>query len=922
KHLILEVIGQIEEPSQPLCEYIFELFADDYWNSHIKETVFFGQPQYIIFLMDKGLISEALDSDNQEKINSALWLLRSVAQRIPDSVTDVLSPYINKGDNWPQMVLGSLCWNCKDDSEAMFELRLRLARMRIVKEFVYWKELAKIHPKRALRLIEAVISTWDSTKLEDNSLSNRGRQSRLEQWGAEEVQVLKLVAADNAGDTWDLLIPHVERLTAIECEKYDRTLGDWSDRNQYVFGDGKVSISRGIVELLFESGKRMSSENTEMFLQKVNKLHDSISPVVHEILITSYAAIPMEYADKSINYLLANTNRFHLSTGYNEPEWMPAVRLIEAQSPHCSDGIFQELENTIIHYYSPDEKQSAKYYLPHRKDGWFTDYWGRSQYFLLPALCQTRRSKYTNDLIGVLRRKFDGYSKEFFLRGGKSTGGIVGSPLPHDRLHKVSDEAWLKIINNKKIPESRSLNWKQIGPDQVAESSITHFASDLRAIAKRYPERFGRLALRFPKDVHPMYVAAILDGVRVTKPENIPEEEKAFWKPATIETIEVILEKYSLVDDRGTAENFCRLIRERPQENWSENAIDRLLDYAINHPDPEPGKLNVRCDRPSHEATVDDLVQNAINCVRGDAALAIGALLWEHTDWLGKLKPGIEHLANDSHPAVRVASLEACLPLLNIDKDLAVSLFLRACKNDLRVSACRYAVYYFNCCVQSHTGELSPIIINMVNSNIDKVAEEGAKEVCARWLFHGLFEEELNRCKDGSIAHRKGITEVASAFLTKEEHTEKCKDLLLPLFNDENADVRLKARHAFHNNVESLTLSGIQTFIQSFIQSQSFRDDPTGILYTFKDYPESLESFADLIFSICEEFAGPLAELSRDISHGIGHDATEITPLLLRLYEQSKENNPNVADKCLDAWDILFEKRVGYTRDLTKAIEQ
>lgn len=923
KHLILEVTGQIEEPSQPLCDYLLELCADDYWGSHIKETVFFGQPQYIAFLIDKGVVSDALDSDNEEKRNSALWLLRSVAGRIPDSVANILSPYINKGENWPQMVLGSLCWNCKDDSGAMFNLRLQLARMRTVKEFVYWNELAKTHPLRALQLIEAVISTWDTPKLEDNSLSNRGRQSRLEQWGAEEVQILKVVAADNAVDTWDLLMPHVERLTAIECDKYDRTFGDWSDRNQYVLGDGRASISRGIVELLCESGKRMASEKTDVFFQKAHELHNSISPVTHEILITSYATIPLEFADEAINYLLADTSRFHLGTGYNEPEWMLAVRLIDAQSPHCSERIFQELENTIIHYYSPDEKQLAKYYLPRRRDGWFADYLGRTQYFLLPALCQTRRSKYTNNLIGVLKRKFDAYSKELFLRGGKSTGGIVGSPLPHDRLHKVSDKAWLGIITNKKISENDFHKWKQIGPDQVAESSVIHFANDLRAIAKRYPERFVQLALRFPEDVHPRYIAAILDGVKATKPKDVPEEEKASWKPATIETIEAILEKYPLGDDRSIAHDFCWLMKERASESWSEKTVNRLISYAMDHSDPEPGKLNVhRADQSSNEFTVDDLVQNAINCIRGVAGLAIGALLWEHPDWLVKLRPGFEHLANDPHPAVRVAALQACLPLLNLDKDLAVSIFLQACKDDLRVPACPYAVYYFNCCIQSHTDELSSVVVQLLNSETDEIAEKGAEEVCARWLFHELFEEEINRCKNGSVAHRKGVAEVASHFVTKEEYTEKCEDLLLPLFDDENADVRQKTQHAFYNKVESLKLPGIQPFIQSFIRSQAFRDDPTGILYTFKDYPESLVSFSDSIFVICEEFAGPLAELSRDVSQGIAHDASNITSLLLRLYEQSKEHHPNIANKCLDAWDILFENRIGHTRDMTKAFEQ
>jgi len=923
KHLTLEVIGQIEKPSQQLCDYMLKFLTDDYWSEHVTETVFLGHPQYVTSVIDNGLVLDALENEDEGRKKSMLWLLRSVTKEIPDTIADILSPYVDKLGDWPQKVLTTLPWNCKDDSEAIFALRLKLARIRVIGDFVYWKELAKTHPMRTIQLIEAVISTWNTPRLEDNSLSNRGRQSHLEQWGAEELQTLKVVAAKNPVDTWDLLMPHVERLTTIESEEYDSGLEDWlyADRVRL---DARASISRGIVELLCESGRAMASEKPDAFLLRATKLSASPSPVVQEILIASYTTVPAQFADEAIKYLLADRKRFSRGTGYTEPKWTPAVRLTEAQSPHCSQTVFEELEEAITHYHAPEEKELAKYYMSSSKRGYFGEYWGEAQYFLLPVLCKKRRSKNTEDLIRVLERIFGPYSKDHFLSGALGAGGSVGSPLPSDRLHEISDRAWLSIINNKAIPEDRSFKWKQVGPDRVAESSIRYFAGDLRIVTTRYPERFAKLALQFPHDVHPLYVSAILDGVKATTPENIPEEEKASWEPAAVETVEAIFEKYPSDDDQRVALDFCRLVRERPGENWSDNTINRLLDYAINHPDLEPGKLNSYSEKASDVATttIETLVTNAINCVRGVAAAAIGALLWEHPDWLSKLQPGLEHLVNDPHPAVRIAALQACMPLLNIDKDLAVSLFLQACTDDLRVAACRYAVYYFNSCLQSHTDVLSPVILQMFGSDIDEIAEEGAKEICARWLFHGLFEEELSTCMNATSAHRKGMVQVASSFVTKEDYTDKCKQLLPTLFNDTDADVRQKVRHAFHNNAELLKLPDIQPFIQNFIRSQAFRDDPTGILFTFEKSSEPVAQFADSIFVICEEFTGPLAELSRDVSQGIAHDTPQLVSLLLRLYEQAKERNPTIAAKCLDAWDILFEKRIGQVRDMTKAIDQ
>ncbi|MBN1974419.1 MAG: hypothetical protein JW787_12330 [Sedimentisphaerales bacterium] len=919
KHLILEVIGQIENPVQGLCDYLLNLYLDDYWKDHIKQTVFLGQPQYIKLLLEKGLITAALDSESEKIINSALWLLHSVNNKTPDSIVKVLSLYIEKGENWPQRVLNALCWNPKDDSEAMFELRLQLARMQKVTDYCLRGELAKTHPMRVIKLIEAIISTWNTPKLKENSLSNRGRQSRLEQWGAEDVQAFKLIASNHARDAWALLMPHIERLSNIKCDKYDENLNDWTDRNHYVLGNGRAPISRGIVEMLCEAGKKLASDDPEYFLEKVKEHQNSDSYIIQEILIYSYASLPPKFADEAIKYLLEDINRLDLGTGYREPEWMPAVRLIQSQSPHCSEEIFIKLEYILTHYHPLEEIETFKYCI---KEGYLATQLGKAKYILLPALCEKRRSSDTNGLIGVLKRKYDKYDQDYFLKGGRSTGGFVSSPLVHDRLSKLSDNTWLEIITNKKITNNGFHRWKQIGPDHVAEASVRNFANDIRVISKRFPVRFAKLALKFPQDIDPSYISAILDGIKTTKPQDIPEEEKSSWEPAKIEVIEAILEKFPLSNENNIAQSFCWLIRERAEEDWSNSVIDRLIDYAINHPDLETGKLNVLCDISSDEATIDDLEQNAINCVRGNAASAIGKLLWEHSDFIDKLKPALEHLVADEHPAVRVAALQACMSLLNTDKDLAVNLFQQACKDDLRVASCRYAVYYFNSCLKSHTEQLSPIIINMLNSKKEKIAEKGAEEVCAQWLSFGFFVNEVNICKSGSTAQRKGIAHIASIFILKEQYTEKCKELLLSLFNDEDSEVRQKARETFFNKVDILNLPDIQPFILSFIQSQAFRDDPTGILYTFEYCTQSLITFADSVFKICEEFAGPLAEISRDISRGIAHDVTEITTLLLRLYEQSKESWPDISSKCLDMWDILFEHRIGNTRDLTKEIEQ
>ena len=567
---------------------------------------------------------------------------------------------------------------------------------------------------------------------------------------------------------------------------------------------------------------------------------------------------------------------------------------------------------------------ALEYRLESSKRGICTHYWGEAQYFLLRALCYSRCHDATKDLIGVLCRRFDGYDEWRFVGILLGKCGAVGSPLPSDRLEQISNNAWLGIITNPKIPDQGRGIWNQVA-GHYEESSGEHFSRDLRRIAGRFPERFGRLALRFPEGVHPSYRAAILDAIKTKSPAGVPDEEKATWEPARIETIEAVIDKFMIGDELEIAMAFCGLIHQRPDDNWSERAVTRLLEYAIDHPDPQPDQLNV-CTLDGSEgvqnATVQRLGDNSLNCVRGAATLAIGALLQSHPDWLERLRPGLEHSVRDGHPAVRLASVRACLPVLNTDGNQAVAWFCLACQGDLRIAACQSAVYFFNTAIQSHYDQLAPVILGMLDSPHVDVAQEGAVEVTARWLFHDMFASELTRCCQGNVAHRRGVVRTAANILARGEHVRKCMDILPVFFDDPEGEVRRELRQAFRQK-ETLSLPGGTEFVQAYINSQAYLDDPAPLLYAMEDFSGILIPYADIILGICDVFAGPLRDASRDISTAVASDASQIPPLLLRLYEQAQEQrHADIVGRCLDAWDILFEKRVGMTRELTKAISQ
>jgi len=916
KHLVLELIGSLEEMSEELGNYCLALLNDDFWQQHILETIFFGHPPHVLFLCDKGIIGQWLDSESDDTVNRALWLLRSVADRSPDAVIEVLEPYIEKGGTWPGRINSALPWKTDEDSDHMFRIRLILFRLGEYPSFIDWKALCEKHSFRAVQLMEAVLSTWNVNG--DESMGTQ--KSRIEKWYDKDSEAINKVVNDFPKETWDHLLPHIERLTRFESEAYDSHQEKW--REHRYREDRIIEFARGVVELTSLAGKILAKEFPKDLLQRTKLLEASTSPVIQKILAEAYRYLPTGYTDQGITWLLANTARFQLGSGFGEPEWQPAVRLVEALSPHCSERLFQRLEEAIVHYHAPNEKQSAEYWLGTWKRGYFGHYWGKAQHFLLPALSAARVQPSTTDLIQVLQRKFAGYSEYRFLKTGRIQGGCVGSKLDPN-LEKISDRAWLDIVRNTKVKNPNSREWIQITPDRVLETSVRQFSSSLETIAKRYPERFARLALRFPDDVDPAYISAILAGCGQKDPDsNLPEEVKKSWEPAKVITVEAVIEKLLSGNDRETAASFCRIISKRYEENWSEATLAKLVHYAQNHPDLEPGKLNLHCDKSVDEAPVDILFQNTMNCVRGMAARTIKLLLWEHPQLFEKLRPGIEALIRDHHPVVRMAAAEMLLPVLNIDKDQAVEWFVLACEKDLRVAASPRGIRFYNYTIPSHIDRLDPIIRQMISSPWDDVSKEGARQITARWLYHGYFEEEFVACQSGKVPQRQGVADVAAQLLRDRAHSEVCQKILRPLLNDPDKEVRNKLHRLFHKP-DCLVDVTLKSFILQYINSLSFADDPDSLIWMMKDYTGSIVFLADTIFSMCDVFSSTLKTKSREIGSSLPHAVSDTVPFLLRLYENALvAENAEITNRCLDIWDILFENRVGIARDLTKAIEQ
>ena len=311
---------------------------------------------------------------------------------------------------------------------------------------------------------------------------------------------------------------------------------------------------------------------------------------------------------------------------------------------------------------------------------------------------------------------------------------------------------------------------------------------------------------------------------------------------------------------------------------------------------------------------------------RGRAAYAIRSLLFEHPEFFAELRPAIESLILDPHPAVRVAALGACLPVINIAeaKDQAVAWFLEASAGPDQLLATREAAQFLRYTYRTHLSQLLPTLDRMVSSPDHGVATAGATWVAAAFLVEGEVEERFEQCIDGTPEQRKGVARVAASLISEGEYAEKAKATLLRLAEDTDEKVAQEVAKSFRQ-LDLQHLKADREAWSQFARSKAFQANPTPLLLALEKQSGDLLPFADCLLAVGTTFAEELAEAARDKARRFAVDASHyLLPLLLRLYEQAsdKDRDQAVYHRCLDLWDRLLEQRVGSAMGLTREIDR
>lgn len=897
KSLVFSVLRHIENFKAPLKKLINKIIDDAELAHHFIRLSCSGTPALVQYLSESHYLSDWLDEDGDTQ-SKALELLSSVSDKTPNLLINELSKFVNQSSEWNQKIYNCLCWNMKNDSDELFDFRIQLIKAGTNSHYIFWDDLTKQHPLRALYLLELMCDEEFHARLNSR-----------EKWSDYDTECVEKLAESHSLDVLKVFLPFLDQYFAKPLiEEFDAY--KWSE--EYATRTSlETFIYKALFTLISKASQNMALKSTELF-QLLSPFKKNQNLIFNRIFANALVYIDINYADEVVEWLLDNpAHKLKLANDSEEPVWKLAGKLIKKYSPHCSLNNFELLQDVIYNSPSDYGVDQIKWRLEATRKNYYSPYWGKTQYYLLPKLDPSRISNETAQLIGVLNRKFEKYTDDDFCSKINSWGGIVTSPI---RTH-ISNKAWKKLITSD--PNKFKANsFKK----DCTEASIHQFSNTFRSAVNAEPKRFAEFSLTLPTHIHQDYIDALYSGLSENNLDQVPEHLKEYWAPCPIDLIEQVIDHFSTTT---YPRELQRLLSGRTKL-LSPKHIELLEDIAKLADDPLPNSLNIHTvGHPDKldEISSHDLFGNTINCTRGSAYRGLAEKFWDDQEYAVSHKYIIENALNDEHAAVRMATADLLLPMYNYDRDYAFQKFIELCQKDIRNALSHGYHYYFNNAFSNEFKEpFIALVKMMLNSSFQDVRKEGHKQVIARWLFNDLFEEELQKSLDSKNQESLlGYASVITQFLgddTKGYDHSKMKQIFEILVNSKNEEILKKMGRFFNQKFWSKRYA--REFFKMYIQSNALDHNVYNVLHSIEGNSIGMAQFSDLIIIMIKNI---LKLKTQDLMSNLDTDA--ITRVIQQLYDQAEnDDDDETLGYCLDMWDELLASNHSFIRNMTEKLDQ
>jgi hypothetical protein len=610
------------------------------------------------------------------------------------------------------------------------------------------------------------------------------------------------------------------------------------------------------------------------------------------LLLSAWSGNPQRYANRIVDYLLADVHRLSLGFGmWGSGNGIAAVTrtAIAAAAPHCSKDQLQRLEHTILKFFPPIERED-----PRRL--------GYTQSLLLHALSEERMAENTRKRMQELDRKFP--KIDFSLPSSSTLGGPVQSPIPSDATRKMNDDQWISAMREYSEDDPRERL-----ASNFLKGGASELANRLEAEAKLQKERFSALVLKLGSEIPRVYFDALIRAL-VARDNESSDIDGEIHKPLAELASDFLLPAIRHIHKlpgHPCGRWLCSSISKIAHRDLPDDILEMVSFYALNGEQPtESGE---------QEKTYfgGDLVTYGINTTRGAAAEALGNLLLADSKRWTKIEEGVRAVTADRAWSVRAVAVSCLTALLNVDRNLAVELFLKIAKESRPVIGSLFVERFLFYAIFSHYEPLRELLLSMLNE-----ADENARQAAASAIAVASFrcaeaEKDIIIVQGGDDVCRAALATIAAGNLQFAELAEKCRTWLISAFHDESRKVHDAAARCFHE-ISDEQLSRELVLLNAFLDSPAFRDNAHSLLVALG---ESAYRLPDVVCKIPEKAVAIHRKEKSGEAMEAGWWTHQMAALVLSLYEQTSD--AQIRSRCLDVLDSMIELDFGsITSELQK----
>lgn len=881
KKVLISVIGQARYPTWKEWEVLERCLNEETPGfAESARSALWSSAPWFRFLYEDGILTAWLEGQSDNFVSFAFNYIGHMAAQEPECAADLLKPLAGKSAETDLRIIGLLTWSEGTDANPALEALLFQILAKPGRDWQFRRQAfsavggydgrrAPALAARALGLFLGMLAETSEATFSDDGIRDVFSDYSLKEIADKAPEELAKVVVPSL---LKLLERHAER------EGEDPPWADslWCGGFRGLRYWGPETLLRFLAEAL----KRVAELAPYDHQQLVGQLFTSPFETAHALALRALAVPTAEAKTLTVDWLAASWRRYGI--WYGEHALWDACQLLEVLASLLTEADIGHLEPLILKHWEkwefsdwPCESDEER---ERRRCDWMKAHMeelGWCQHVLISALPMERLSGKGKRRRQELERKFTGRKLE---KPVSSRGGAVVSPVKASAIEKMSNAQWLSAL--RRYSSDREREWL---PDKVI-GGAEQLAQVLGERVEAAPERFARLALRFPADTNSHYFDAVAMGLSGAE---LPLDLLA-------DVVRLLHDRPERPHGRWTA----RVIAGSRKQNLPEDVLEIVAWYALQ--DDDPARDIWREESGSRTKMYGgDPHFHGINTVRGAAALAIADLISAGRRYWDFFQPAIDALVADKTVSVRCCAAEICSQALRHDRQRAVALFLRLVDADDAILTVRPVEEFLYYSGARDWPAMQPILQRMMASAEEKAREAGARQA----TLVALSEEDALPLAEyalaGDAAMRKGAADVLSHNLLT--HREFCAPRLVPLFNDCEQAVRGAADDWIRTIQDRGALVDLLPLAEAYLDSTAFSDHPENYFWAIERVVDAPPS---LLLRAAHSFMDYTGREAADIRTRHAATGDLVGKLVLRAYRQA-EADRDLRLQCLDLFDRL-----------------